>query len=179
MMGAGIGHMAYDVAALFLCVLPELIKNVSPKGVWQAFAHFALQVTVEFPLQLASDVWRVARSPLYGLGMMAAAIVAQPCPLEGRKWLGNIEKDWHQGLNYSNDIRYRKSVEEWDDMSCSEFFWCLWEGKVLLLAYCMFKRGNINDKVAGMPRYEPYMLPTKPQPKPGRFDRLWKPRGRK
>jgi|GEM_PF-3136487 len=154
MMVTSLIRIAINVSAIFWRTVPQFIKNISIKGPVQALANLAMRTFFEFPLEIAKDIWRIIRSPLYGIGMMAASLVALPCPLEGRKWLGKIEKDWHEGLSCNMDIRYGRSQKDLEDLPFSELVSEISNGKIFLLGYCMYKRGNLSEKIAGKPRFE-------------------------
>lgn len=102
-------------------------------------------------MEVTQSIWRIARSPIYALGMMLASLFTMICPLKGSTWLASIEYEWHQKTSYRRDIRYRLSKKEIRKkiLSC-RFISDIKEGKVLYLTYCMQKRGNIRE-----PRFKP------------------------
>ncbi|MDN3506457.1 MAG: hypothetical protein P0S96_04435 [Simkaniaceae bacterium] len=166
MMTVALVRIALNVSSIFWRILPQFVRNAFIKGPVQALADLTMRVGFDLPLEVIKDLWRIVRSPLYGFGIMLAGLVAIPCPFEGRKWLGRIEGDWHEGLSCNRDIRYGKTPKEIDNLPFSELIWEIQAGKVFLLGYCMYQRGNINDRIAGKPRFEQYIQESKPeQPK--------------
>lgn len=147
-------HIAIEISAIFWRIIPKLIQNIYTKGIFSALGNAIMEIGWEIPSEIIKDIWRIVRCPFYAIGMMAASLFAIAYPLEGRKWLGKIEYEWHEKTPYHMDIRYRKSEEQCKDMPFSEFLSEIKAGKICTLGYCMYKRGNIHEKIAGKPRFE-------------------------
>lgn len=161
--------IAVDISAIFWRTLPGLVRDFQNKGILSALGNMAMDVVWHIPHEVAQDIWRVVRSPMYAAGMMLAAAYGVIQPFEGRKWMGEIELNWHQGAPYQQDLRYGLSEKDYLKISFSEMVKNIWSGKVYYLGYCMQKRGNIEDKVNGVARFrlfdkEPKKAETSPKP---------------
>nr|NGX46450.1 hypothetical protein [Chlamydiota bacterium] len=109
----------------------------------------------------AVNMWRIVRAPLFAVGVMFAAAWGLFSPYEGRKMIGKIEKEWHDGLTFKDDMRMGKDeqfLNKMDDCKkysddCGTCFTEIKTGKVFFLGWCMQVRGNIDAKVAGVAKY--------------------------
>lgn len=155
-----------DISSIFWRTVPELIQSISTKGFLAAFGSACMKITWEIPDQVASDLWRIIKTPFYAAAMMTAALFTVASPLEGRKWLGKIEYCWHEGTSFREDLRRTNNCEcfgFWEvihDLKQGKAFY-LWkvitelvQGKIIYLGYCMQVRRNINETVAGKKRFE-------------------------
>ncbi|NGX59372.1 MAG: hypothetical protein KR126chlam3_00523 [Chlamydiae bacterium] len=154
MMTANCIRVAIDMTAIFWRIIPLFVQDIYRKGFFPSLGNATMSIVWDTPIEIAKDIWRIARSPIYGTGMMMASLFTFALPLEGRKWLGKIEYEWHEGVSYQMDIRHRKSQKQNEDLKFSEFISEIAKGKILYLGYCMQKRGNIHEIVAGNPRFE-------------------------
>ncbi|NGX38206.1 MAG: hypothetical protein K1000chlam2_01378 [Chlamydiae bacterium] len=146
--------IAIDLSAIFWRVIPNLINDLKVKAPLASLGHGIMTVVVEIPTNVMKDMWRIAKSPLYAALMMTAALFTMLSPLEGRKWLGEVEYEWHEKVSYRMDIRHGKTEKEWKELPPAQVFSELKAGKIMFLGYCMLEKGNRNDKRAGRPRYE-------------------------
>ena len=83
-------------------------------------------------------------APLFGLGMAGAAALGVLKPLHGRSIEALVEKAWHKGASYKDDMRKipeRKAENAW--VSCWKD---IHSGKEFFLAYCFQVRGNLSDR---------------------------------
>lgn len=135
-----------DIASVFWKVIPQLINQLRIKPIVACLGNAYMTVAHELPSKLGADIRRIVRSPFFAIGMLFAAAFGVIYPQEGRKWLGQIEYEWHEGASYRQDIRYRRKYE-WSDIYPYAYYCHALEGRIFNLGYCMQKRGNIHDKV--------------------------------
>jgi len=152
MMIANAIKIVSDMTPIFWRVIPKLIADLNTKGIIGAFGNAFMAVVIEVPTEVVQDIWRICRSPLFAIGMMFACLYAPFSPFEARKWIGKIEKLWHEGTSYNMDVR----LDQGKDVDFAKLFSSALKGKIWFLGYCMQKRGNIADKVAGKDKFELY-----------------------
>ncbi|MFN0065709.1 MAG: hypothetical protein ACKVOH_05685 [Chlamydiales bacterium] len=58
----------------------------------------------DIPKQFAISMWRVVRAPFYGLAYLLAHIYTWMDPVNGRKLVSNIERDWNDGTIRENSF---------------------------------------------------------------------------
>jgi len=154
-MCANFVKIAIDISSIAWRILPQFGRDFKSKGCLAALGNAILATFWDVPHAVMQDIWRIVRSPFYATGMMFACMYTIVRPFEGRVWIGKIETLWHEGAPHRMDLRYRgkdRSKDLWNQ-SLKEKIEELLEGKFLFLSYCMLKRGNINDEVAGKPRF--------------------------
>ncbi len=144
-----------DLSSFFWRVLPSFIQNLSTKGIVRATANLLMATLWQIPTAISEDIWRIARVPIYALGMISAGLVGLIAPMEGLRWIAKIEFAWHQKTSYQMDLRHRKTDKELCSLrNIPNLITEICSGKILFLGYCIQKRGNIEDEVAGMKRFE-------------------------
>jgi hypothetical protein len=139
--------MVVDVARLSFTFLKDLFSESKRKGILPALANFAVKVIWQIPIALINDLWHIARSPFYAVALSCAALLGILFPFEGRKWIGQIEQQWHDGISHSDDVRHgmtKKQVKK--HLFTKKFFQEIFDGKCIFLAYCMLKRGNLKER---------------------------------
>jgi hypothetical protein len=154
-------HIALDVASIAWRVLSEFGETWKSKGALDALLSVVFAVVWEMPKSVALNIWGVVRTPMYAVGVMLAAAWGVVSPYEGRKMVGKIEKEWHDGLTYKDDFRMGKDdqfLSKMDDCKrygedCSRCFGEIKAGKVWFLGWCMQVRGNIHDKVGAAAKF--------------------------
>ncbi len=93
-----------------------------------------------FPGILKERIFEIIKAPLYGLGLQLAALSGIIRPFHGRQFVSLIDKSWHNGATYKDDIwrviLRHKEIDSacWEDMH---------GGKEMFLAYCFQERGNV------------------------------------
>ena len=145
-----------DIGTISVRAFTELSHHFSKKGVLGSMANLVMTLIWEIPSSLLDDLWHIARSPLFAAGILCASLFAVLFPFEGRKWIGKIELAWHDNTSYRMDIRHNKTIDQsWNELFSKKFFSDLKAGKVIYLANCMQKRGNLKEKIRnGEPRFE-------------------------
>ncbi len=156
-IGANLIKIVIDITSIFWRVIPQLIREFCKNGPVVALANAFMAISWEIPQAVAQDIWRICRSPFHAVGMIFASLIAVVRPMEGRKWIGEIETSWHEGASFRMDIRYRSTVLDFFKQGFTKQISDIASGKLFYLGYCMAKRGNIkNDMVCGKPKYEFY-----------------------
>ncbi|NGX39073.1 MAG: hypothetical protein KR126chlam1_00393 [Chlamydiae bacterium] len=147
-MAANLCKIAVDISSVFWRVLPNLYKDFCTKSPLTALGNAFLSVIYVIPSAIGESLWRIARTPLYALAMIFASGYTIFQPLEGRKWIGKIELDWHQVDSRNWDLRYEYSGPQEDGFwtTCIRWIKKIPEGKILFLAYCMQRQGNLYEK---------------------------------
>lgn len=153
MIGVALIRMVSHVSSIAIEIIKNLPLNLRQKGHLSTLGTIFFKVAWEAPVGILKEIERIAKAPLFAVGMMCAATYALISPLEGRKWLGKIELEWHENSSYKKDFRHGRSQEEWDELPLAEMLKEAKDGKILYLGYCMQKRGNINDKQNGNPLF--------------------------
>jgi len=133
-----------NITSIFWKVIPQMVSDLLQKGVIATLGNAVMAIIFEIPCEIAADLCRICRSPLYAVGMEIASLYGMFSPYEGRKWIGKIESSWHDNLPYYEDVR---------STTLDTFLKETFKGKILFLAICMQKMGNINDKVNGINKY--------------------------
>ncbi len=145
-----------DITSIFWRVIPELINELRVKPVFASLANASIKITCEIPLKLIADIRRVVQSPLFALGMLFASLIGVIYPQEGRKWLGAVELQWHEGATYRQDFRYQLGDEGYKQATLCDLYRYAQAGNTFYLGYCMQKRGNINEMIKNKPRFTYY-----------------------
>ncbi|MBS0629954.1 MAG: hypothetical protein JSS30_07030 [Verrucomicrobia bacterium] len=145
LMSANFLKIIVDVTSIFWKVIPQSISELSSKGIRATLANALMTVIFEIPNEIILDLWRICRSPLYAIGVQVASLYTMLSPYEGRKWIGKIESQWHDGTPY------QKSILDTPAENCVDEV--LHDGRILFLAVCMQKMGNIHDKVGSLEKY--------------------------
>lgn len=148
LMCANLVKIAIDITSVFWKIIPQMLSDISKKGFFDALGNGCMAVVYEIPKEIVLDVWRICRSPLFTVGLMLACLYTLVSPFEGRKWIGKIETQWHDGISYKMNLNKKTEPEQ--------FYTDIALGKVLFFAMCMQKMGNINDKVGGFDKFEIY-----------------------
>jgi hypothetical protein len=81
----------------------------------------------------------IVRAPFFGIGLEFAALSGILRPFHGREYVSLIEKAWHNGVSYKEDLRRLPEKKDQDCASCCEE---IHSGKEFYLAYCFQARGN-------------------------------------
>lgn len=143
-MGVNALKIIVDISSIFWRIIPQFIEEFSTKKCIAAMGNFFMSINWDLPHAIMQDIWRVVRSPLYAGGMALACVYGIVSPYEGRKWISKIEGLWHEA-SYKMDFRLGMSKK----YSLTQFISDIAKGKILFLAWCMQKRGNINDHRLG------------------------------
>ena len=141
-----------DTLSIFCRVMKDVGTNYMTKSFASFLGNIGMVLVYEIPSAISEDIWRIARTPIFALGLQAACLFAIISPFEGRKWIAKCELEWHQNVTYRSDLSRVKNIAE----DFGILFSALQEGRILYLANCMQKRGNIKDTVNGKPRFEIY-----------------------
>lgn len=153
MIGVALVRVVSHVFSIAIEIIKDLPLNLRQKRIFSTLGTIFFKVAWEAPIGIVKEIERIVKAPLFAIGMMFAALYATISPLEGRKWLGKIELEWHENNSYKKDFRYGRSQKEWDKLPFSEILKEARDGKILYLGYCMQKHGNINDKQNGNPLF--------------------------
>ncbi len=145
LISANLLKMVADITSIFWKVIPQLIQELSAKGIRAALGNAIMTIVFEIPNEMILDLWRVCRSPLYAVAIEVACLYTMLSPYEGRKWIGKIESQWHDGTPYTKHLQDTPASECVDEV--------LFDGKVLFMAVCMQKMGNIYDKVDKLDKF--------------------------
>lgn len=148
LMCANFVKIAFDITSVFWKVIPQMLSDIFKKSIFAALGNGFMSVVYEIPKEIVLDIWRICRSPLYTVGLMFASLYTLISPFEGRKWIGKIESEWHDGIPYKMNLNKQSNPEN--------FYTDIAMGKVLFLAICMQKMGNIGDKVGAFDKFEIY-----------------------
>lgn len=150
-MVANLIKVVLDFSSIVWKGVPQLVSDFSSKGCVAAVGNFFARAICIVPLEIGEGLFRIVRSPFYAVAMMCATVYEIVRPLEGRVWISELETRWHQGATYKDDARLL-----WPENTGSH--WVEWasalaSGKVYFLAFCMLKRGNLNDQRNGVNIY--------------------------
>jgi len=143
---ANLLKMVVDITSIFWKVIPESIQNLSTKGIRATLVNAVMTVIFEIPNDLILGVMRICRTPFYAVALEVACLYAMFSPYEGRKWIGKIESQWHENTPYKNHLLETLPNDCVDAL--------LFDNKVIFLAVCMQKMGNIHDKVGKLDKYK-------------------------
>lgn len=156
MMITNLIRVVVDVCRLVWKIFADFGSIWKEKGGVAAFAHVFSTLLFELPVAVTHDLWRVVRSPFYGIGLFFAAFYGTFAPLEGRKWIAKVENGWHEGASFRNDVRYHGGcLQACENFQVSKMWENFNANSVFYLGYCMQVRGNINEKTAGANRFIP------------------------
>lgn len=151
-MTANLIKIGVDVTSIFWKVIPQMIRELYSKGIVSALGNAVMATIYEIPKEICLDIWRICRSPIFALGMEFASLYAIFSPYEGRKWIGKVESAWR------DETPYRLNVNKLDNKKYDSdrfyLFKQISKGKILFMAICMQKMGNIYDKVGNLNKYE-------------------------
>jgi hypothetical protein len=151
-MTANLIKIAIDVSSIFWKVIPQMLHELYSKGIVSALGNAIMATVYEIPKEICFDIWRICRSPFFALGMEFASLYAIFSPYEGRKWIGKVESIWR------DETPYKLNVNNLDgkkiDKDPFHLFKEIAKGKILFMAICMQKMGNIHDKVGNKNKYE-------------------------
>ena len=154
LMFSNVVKTVYEVCKIAQRALQECISNFATKGIFASASNLFMAFVFEIPSGVLKNVWQIAKSPLYAVGMMFGGAYTAIHPYEGRQWIAKIESAWHN-VSYKMGVQYRRTREELHEKG-GGVIWELLSGKVCFLGYCMQKRGSISDKVDGQLRFELY-----------------------
>lgn len=140
-----------DLTELGLNAPAAFSQKYSTKGFVVAITEVGATAVCTSLHSLAELVAGCAKIPFYATALFFASLYGILIPFEGMKWISKIESQWHEGATYQSDIRYNNVG--WLSPTIIEDFKAARAGKVLFLAYCMQKRGNLFEEVNGTPRY--------------------------
>lgn len=156
MMAVNTIRIATDTYLTAKRVLEEFGEVWKQRGLLEASANVFFAVIIEIPINIILDICRIVKAPFFAIGFFFAALYGVISPYEGRKWVGAVESAWHEGLDYHHDIRYNipGGLESEEEMSrtCQE----IKAGQIFFIAWCMQKRGNVNEKIQNLDRFVPY-----------------------
>ena len=159
-MFANLVNMAMDIAKIAWRVLKDFGETWKNKGVFDALFSIVFAVVWEMPKSVLVNMWRIVRAPFYALGVQFAAALGIFSPYEGRRMIGMIEREWHDGLTFKDDFRMGKDERFLNAEDCEKYcgdcgtcFTQIKGGTVLFLGWCMQVRGNIHDKVCNVAKF--------------------------
>lgn len=96
------------------------------------------------PLTVAKQVWKIARTPFYGIALWFSALYGVVKPLEGRALFGKWEKKLHDGKGLHQSLQ--KS-----DLPLSQVLWETFAGSEihasLFLGFCMQPIGEVTPEI--------------------------------
>lgn len=140
------------VITLPLSLVKLCLKTIEEVGKQISILDSALvigkAVVWDLPKTLLYVIWTVVRAPIFGIGVMFAALCGIFFPMQGRKWVAAVEHAWHDGVDYRMDFRHgMKKFEKIEDehKKSAQAFKELWEGRFYFLAFCFQPIGNIKD----------------------------------
>lgn len=148
LMVANLFKVAFDITSLFWRHIPAYFSERQKRGDSAALGELFKSTIWKVPLEVAQDFWRIARAPLFATGIIFGALYAQIDPYTGTYgWISPIEKQWHEGTSYKNDLCFGKTTAQIKDPDLSLMCKEIGMGKILFLAPCMQKRGNLKDRI--------------------------------
>jgi len=136
-----------DLTSIFWRGIPQLYFDFRVKGLIASIGNFFARAICTVPTEIGEDIIRIIRAPFYALAMQAASVYMLVAPLEGRVWISDIETRWRDGATYKDDLLYQNGLRASNASGYPfrEFVSEVAKGKIYFLAWCMLKRGNIND----------------------------------
>ena len=140
-----------DIVETFLASPKLLADEYANKGLFVAMCN---RVTADLSAvmeSLARNVSKLVLTVLYAFPLLFAACYGVILPYEGMKQISIIESALHGNATYRSDIRYQRG--SWLSTTLIEDFKAARTGQVFFLAYCMQKRGNIEEEVKGERRF--------------------------
>ncbi len=142
------GVAIYNMTLKFFQDIKQGFTELSPTK----FITAPIGVLTDAALATAQLVWRVVRAPIFAICAALACIYMMFSPLDGRELYASIEAKWHDNATYRDVICYKNPYCQ---EKSNEVTWEGWKhnwnlflgGRVLFLAPCMQKRGNIDEKI--------------------------------
>lgn len=96
------------------------------------------------PACFVRGMWAIVKAPFYAMALQGAALYGVFSPLEGRVWIGFLERNWHGTKGHRDDFSYLLKTS-----SLSRSTACSLLDKnfshTLYLAFCMQSLGKIED----------------------------------
>jgi hypothetical protein len=159
-----LGKMAwhvFDTSMMIIGIALETLVEVGRQFACKRFQKGLVEMREglsEIAGTLGAGLFEVVSAPIFGLGVEVAALYGIFKPYHGRKFVAMIEKAWHKGASYRDDVRkfvmmIEKSLPK--GASCKDFIKKFsdfankpsetFRTRPLYLAYCFQVRGNTRD----------------------------------
>lgn len=139
------GMMAMNLVAAVvhtLIVIQEALSAACENGLWAGCATLGGGLYE----RVGSDLFIVAMSPIYMLGLQAGALVGLISQDDGVRIMDKVERAWHRDASYRDALQYSEYVESGEnrrrvpDSVLDEIM-----TKTYIMAWCLLRRGNRVD----------------------------------
>jgi hypothetical protein len=151
-----VGHVAWNCYQMVRCIIAvsynafhALRADVGMERFFDAMRAFNEEIN-PLPNLLMERLFAILKSPLYGVALGLAALSGIIRPLQGRHCVALIEKAWHHGASYKDNVW--KDIEAQGEQSCDSLSGCMTAcqaisravhmGNEFFLALCFLERGN-------------------------------------
>lgn len=150
------GHIAWNCYQMLRCIAVVAYNAVHAsrefidrERLFDATRAFHAEIK-PLPRLLMERLCAILKAPLYGLGLGLAALSGIIRPLHGRHCVALIEKAWHHGASYKDNVW--KDILAQEQYTCNSLTGCLegWKsfsrgmhmGNELFVAWCFLERNN-------------------------------------
>jgi hypothetical protein len=138
------GYIAYQAVRATSIAVTTLYRATRSLFQDSSLVRVAIDLAFEIPATLIQAVWNSVQAPLYAFPMALAALIGIVLPLQGRVYVGAIEKAWKGGTPIQMDPWHRGDTDD-RDRACTTLFTDRNAPYVFYLAACFQSFGRTDD----------------------------------
>lgn len=142
-----LGYMGFHFLRTPLTMLATVARSIYLLGSrpsWPQVLQLGKDLCLTAPHCFLKGCAAMLKAPFYSISLQVAALYGMVRPLEGRAWVGFIERKWHGTDSHRADFTYALDRMSLEDVLLHSF--CDKDFPyTFYLAFCMQKLGHIED----------------------------------